>query len=309
MAIDNSGSTGGSASKYWAMVKDIVKNAPEDTRYILWNSAKIEDFTRKEHIPDNGGTGCTDPRRFIPLLKNRLDLHLTLITDGQIAPYGGQPTEDDRRNLVTECEEQLQNLGIQFSTLTMYFISTDPNNQSMDLSVAAPFIRRADQYETKIYNVTATGLLELDEKNSSNTYTRLNLSDYADDPIKFNSNAERILDQIRLENSGRTQEQLRNLHDSLIKLQKNLLQKILSDKEKKQGNKNPYTELRELLATENNFGLAAARIKAMIKKDATSSDSKNIAAPESKDPIDLETAVKRNIQQMLVICDKGIDFS
>jgi len=207
MAIDNSGSTSGKTNKYWTMVKEIVTKTAEDTKFILWNSNEIKKYTeRGDFIPELKITmgGCTDPITFIPWLRSDDSgrLALTLVTDGQIAPSGRNLTEDQLRQHVEKCDKLLSNLNILFSELTIYFISTDSNNQSMNLSVSAPFIRRANQYKLEVYNLTQTcsGLeLMLDKDKSRDISTRLNLERYFNEPVQFNSDAERILEQIKLE--------------------------------------------------------------------------------------------------------------
>lgn len=315
MAIDRSGSTGGIDSVYWKLVREIISKEETDAKFILWDNKKITGYTPKEQLlldeepKFKGGEGCTDPGTFIDFLKSQKNslsspIIFTLITDGEVSPDGGKVEKEDKIKLIATYEEELKALNIRFSELRMYFISTDSENKSMDLSVSAPFIRIADKYELEVYNLLSDrsgSVLLLDDEKSIKLINRLNLGSYYDNPAKFNLEAHIILKSIRVENSGRNPEQLLDLRNSLLELKQNLLNKILSDKRKNQEEKNSYTKLREYLTAENAFDQAVSFIKEIIA-------SENLTQPKSKNP-DILAKMQENIENMLEFCDEGIGFS
>ena len=149
-AIDNSGSTGGE-KEYWGKVTKLLKEADPNTQCIFWNSgvpqivakAKAIDIAERKH-----GTGATDPSTFIPVLyqaleNNELPINLILITDGQIAPSGNPDNKEQVIACIAECDKLLKEKKAKFSELKVYFVYT---GGGIDLSVAAPFLRKADNY-------------------------------------------------------------------------------------------------------------------------------------------------------------------
>jgi hypothetical protein len=160
-AIDNSGSTRGNI-EYWDKVSKLLKaDKSNNTLCVFWNSVKelktVDKAGAINIAKSRYGTGCTDPSTFIPVLNqtlenNELPINLILITDGQIAPRGNID-KDEIIACIATCDEQLKEKKAEFSKVFVYFIDT---GGPIDKSVAASFLRRADNYEYQ-YPLKLTG--------------------------------------------------------------------------------------------------------------------------------------------------------
>jgi hypothetical protein len=139
VALDISGSTDNSGY-YYTCAKSIIESIDDNAKsvYCLWNiNDKI--VSRKEiinHINTKKGTWGTSPSCFIKHLDD--GYNLCIITDGEI----------DNSEL-SKCLTSLQK--IQFENVEIYFINSNENN--MNLSVSAPFIKNAKSFEIFVNGV------------------------------------------------------------------------------------------------------------------------------------------------------------
>ncbi|RDH40914.1 MAG: hypothetical protein CFE62_001925 [Candidatus Aquirickettsiella gammari] len=343
-AIDKSGSTGGPNSKYWNKVQEIIKKTSSDddnTLYILWSSLKIGSFTEIKNIPGQyGGQGCTNPFVFVDFLSKEIkkenipssDLKLTIITDGEIATLG-RPSKEDTEQCISKCDKTLKSLEIKFSDLQIYFISTDAENSSMNLSVAVPFTDRAKKFKTYVYDLLEgqelekavekklkeigldcddndeirnglQGQLALNKTKSIKEQIRLDLNKYLNNPQLFVQESDEIIGQIKDQNPGRDAQapQLQRLHQEAVSLQKNLLNTILADKRKVSADedKENFIQLRELLVetNANTYTSKGSKKKEILKR------MKDIIKPCNSD--DLESLVNESIKNIISLCAKGI---
>ncbi len=320
VAIDNSGSTSNKKT-YWEKVQYIIEEIKgTDIRYILWNHEKIKNFTEKKDISKES-KGCTDPSTFVSFLSTQVlqknikssDLELTLITDGAVYPdcqgnslyeglnCFGKDLEKEKiiRRCIEECSKGLRSSEIEFKELKVYFLSTDSRNQSMNLSVAAPFIKKSNKYQTYVYDSLQgdaleeavqkkleemgvnhdfndyiknglRGTLVLNEKKSIvDKISRFDLAEYQDKPVFFVNRRDIFLQQIRNVSVGTDSEKLAKLVNDIKKLQHNLHAKITASVQKEAISESIWKDLRAVLKIDN-VGAAIDKLGEIIKNSQLS---------------------------------------
>lgn len=290
VAIDYSGSTF-RKENYWKKVKSLLEETNEiDTVYMFWDNRKNPEIAEKKWaikitellINKEGPGGATDPSTFIPVLyqaleNNELPINLTLITDGQIAPSGDTDNKEEVIACIAECDKLLKEKKARFSEAKIYFVDT---GGPIDKSVAAPFLRRADQYSICQND-------KLIEKGS-----QLNLDRYRNEPERFLTDFQLILSQIAnhvLGTDGKA------IHTSLSELQKNLLDKLQKDNAEINKNSGLITQIMDELH-KNDGDQAKTLVKKLFSKSEDTSFNK-----------EKEIAVK--FEQLFDACSKGYDFS
>ena len=165
IAIDDSGSTGGSTF-YWSNVTSIIANASDQDKFMLWDSeSKITTLAVvRNRALQKAGMGGTVPNLVAQKLVNDSSItHLVLITDGEV-------TQHD----VDLCDQTLQRLNRRITT-DCHVISHNPN-----LSVTCPFSRLGETtvhtYQAGhqvVLSVSAEDMAVLDRIDTINTYQEL----------------------------------------------------------------------------------------------------------------------------------------
>lgn len=193
--IDYSGSTGGH-SGYWNYISNIIKQNPTAI-YILWDTAAKE-VSREEAertATKREGNGGTQPQCFVNLIPAKSNI--ILITDGQIGISD------------VNCCEKILN-GREFNKVDVHFYKT---GSEVNLSVSTALTRKTQ------YRIYLDGKL-LAEGSSA---IEVDLQPYFNYPRKFIDEAENLLNQIIMQNLGKTNMPLRN---KLLDLQENLLRSV-----------------------------------------------------------------------------------
>lgn len=259
--IDNSGSTAG-CPKYWDGVLTIV-NANPTAEVFFWNSVPVENSVPRAKavamIENRTGTNGTNPLVFAHLARENSDI--IIITDGQVGPNEVQVTDNQLR-------------GRQFNSVGVYFINT---GGAINMSCAAPYTRKTDYH------------LYIDGKSFSagSSKNPIALSVYMNNPEKFLTEAESLLQKITIQNMGAGNIPLRN---ELLDLQKNLMNQIANAP----NTDDPAQKLRTLL-TSGSYHEALAEVKNL----ASNGDSS------------VAVKVQTAIAEMTKTCEGkgGFDFS
>lgn len=272
IAIDYSGSTGRSL-EYWQYVNGVVNETKgEQTTYVLWDDeSKLKTYEDvNDQICSMKGHGCTDPSSFIKFLKS--GDRLEIVTDGEVP-----------QNTVTACDKMLTDIILESVTIHVVKIERigcgfgfEP--RSLNLSVAAPFVRSAKQYQivTKTPGENASILTKGEP---------LNLSKYKNNPELFLQNADEILQKITIENLGRNNHSARN---EILDIRKQLLLNLQHKKTNEQ--LDSMTNLKRSLERDM-YGMAMKEAKKVSCSSVT------------------EKEIETIIQQMIVKCDGIGEFT
>ncbi len=292
IAIDYSGSTN-DKKNYWDKVLSVLeKTNGIDTKYIFWDSdpAKIVDKTKAiQMAKDRKGFKYTNPLTFVSLLIEEIKkvanyssegsdaINLTIITDGQIYPIYGAGQEDIKK-CIANCDQKLKEAEIKFSKVEVYFVNT---GGAIDLSVAAPFLRRAGQYS----------MYQDDKLIKENS--QLNLDGYLNEAENFLKNFQMILSQIEAHVLGTDG---KAVHISLSNLQKNLLDKVQKDNAEINKNSDLITQIMDELHKRDEKNQAKILVEKLFNKSENTSFNK-------------EKEIAAKFEQLFNACSKGYDFS
>jgi hypothetical protein len=200
IAVDYSGSTGGSG-KYWNAVADVIGTLPrEKLSFLLWDDgiypcdyATMMDFCFRKR-----GMGGTDPSVAASYIAKQFagePLTLYLFTDGQVSASS-----------VEKCDVIFKNSPVRFDKVYVHIWNT---GGQINLSVSAPFTRFC---EYEIY---------CDGKNlaGGDSSMKIDLKDW-ENVDHFLENHDKLRSAITMQNLGKMNNDLRN---SLLELKKKLI--------------------------------------------------------------------------------------
>lgn len=236
ICIDYSGSTGNNVN-YWERVFKIAL-ANEDAIFFFWDTYAKQMSPKDvlKYCQTAQGHGGTDPSCIAEILKKMTNVHLILITDGQI-----------ENNCVNKCDNILKDQS--FDNVTVYFIDTGGR---MNLSVSSPFTRN-----TKLVKIYVNDNCLVDNLALSD----LDLNAYYDNPDKFINDSDKIFKHIVLTNLGKMNTNLRN---DLLALQKNLINYLAN----RSTNADGFAIHRSALKL-NDYDMAMYSIKKLLSYEDT----------------------------------------
>ena len=242
ICIDYSGSTG-NCEKYWRYVSQVVETNT-DSNIIFWDTQaqKVSHDEARRIINKRSGNGGTSPDCLIGLLPEKANV--VIVTDGQID-----------QSSVAKCDNLLNNR--EFENVQMHFFDTGGR---MDLSVSAPFTRKANYTIYKDGTVLATG----------STKKQIDLSEYANNPNKFVDDSESLLQQVIMLTMGRPNIPLRN---EILNLKDKMLNFIA--KSKSDNMTDQFGELRTLLKNQD-YEQSLEFMKNLITSQSSGDLAKNV---------------------------------
>jgi len=233
--VDYSGSTGGQEF-YWTNVQNIYNalvNTYNEKNIIimLWDDKAVLCNTVNflKQINSRRGNGGTDPSVFASSSYMPENCHAVIITDGQV---------DNSK--VSRCDLIVRER--HFASVYVYFIDT---GGAMNLSVSMPFTRDCDDVQIFIQTPKEPRKTLI----TGSTNVVIDLKKYYGNPELFLDQCLRIRGIIILQNMGKALNV--SLRDSLLLLQKNLMQTIAQ----RASNGTGWNELRDILRVDYSEGV------------------------------------------------------